>query len=403
MSEKRAGVAAGYARAVAAVAAATAVGWPLYHGLHLPDDSRHPPLANTNVLMFYLLAVLWVSTRHAAGPAALTSVLGVAAFDFCFVPPYLTFTVHDQQYLVTFTVMLSTALVISTLTRRGRQQSEAARAARARLEEESLRNTLLSGVSHELRTPLAAITGAAGALAGAGGTLAPDARDEMIRTVAAGAERMEQLITNLLDMTRLESGGLALKKEWQPVEELVGSALHEVDRRLRGRAVRTDLPPGLPPVSADAVAMQQVLLNLLDNALRYTPDDSPLDVTARGAGGQLVLEVSDRGPGLPPGTEERVFEKFFRARPAEGPRGVGLGLAIARGIVEAHGGTLTAHNRPGGGATFRLTLPAARPVELERLEERDAANRTPDPATNPNSAPHPNAAPAAPFPRSVPR
>jgi two-component system sensor histidine kinase KdpD len=154
----------GYGRAIAAVGAATAVGWPLYHRFHLPDETQPPLLSNTNVLMFYLLGVLWVATKGSSGAAILASLLGVAAFDFCFVPPYLTFTVHNQEYLVTFAVMLLTALTISTLTHRVRARSEEARAAWERVEAEFLRNTLLSGVSHELRTPLAAITGAVSAL-----------------------------------------------------------------------------------------------------------------------------------------------------------------------------------------------------------------------------------------------
>ena len=179
---------------------------------------------------------------------------------------------------------------------------------------------------------------------------------------------MERLIGNLLDMTRLESGGLALRREWQPVAEVVGSALRHLDRRLAGRAVRADVPADLPLVRIDAVAVEQVLANLLDNAAEYTPAGTPIDVTARagsgssssgggGGGGEVTVEVADRGPGLPAGAEHRVFEKFFRAQPAQARRGIGLGLAIAKGIVEAHGGRVTAENRPGGGAVFRVTLP----------------------------------------------
>jgi len=486
----------GYSVALGLCALATALGFLARGYLHV---------AAANVLMLYLLAVLWVASRHSRGAAALASLLAVAAFDFCFVPPYFTFAVADQQYLVTFAVLLATALLISTLTHRVRFQAEAARQrerrtgalyslsrdlaaagsqdaivaaaihqvagvtggrvlvllageqnrlhvagdsapeqlldekefsvaqwtmehdqpagrgtatlpaaaatylplkagdatvgtlgifppaggesqwqadqrqfldafasqialalerARAaedareaweRVESELLRNTLLSGVSHELRTPLAAITGAASALQ-ENASLDSDTCRQLLHSVTDEAERMERLITNLLDMTRLESGGLVMKKDWQDVHELVGSALRRLDRQLTGRQVSLFLPGDLPLVQADAVALEQVLINLLDNALQYTPAGTPLEIRAS-ADGELLLEVSDHGPGLQPGTERKIFEKFFRASPLENRRGIGLGLAICKGIIEAHGGNITAMNRSGGGAVFRITLP----------------------------------------------
>jgi two-component system sensor histidine kinase KdpD len=343
----------GYGAAVAVTAAATAVGWPFYHHLF------RGRLSDTNILMLYLLGVLWVATRYTRGAAVLASVLGVAAFDFCFVPPYLRLTFYDRQYVVTFAVMLLTALVIGTLTHRVRTQAEAARQAWERVETEFLRNTLLSGVSHDLRTPLAAITGAASLVLERGDSLPASTRAEMLGTIYAESERMERLVNNLLDMTRLESGGLGLNKEWQPIQEVVGSVLRHLECRLRGRAVRTDLPADLPLVSIDGAAIEQVLVNLVDNAIEYAPGDAPLEITARTTGGRLTVEVADRGPGLPPGTERRVFDKFFRASGTR--RGIGLGLAISRGIVEAHGGTISAHNRTGGGACFRIVLPLDSP------------------------------------------
>ena len=170
---------------------------------------------------------------------------------------------------------------------------------------------------------------------------------------------MERLINNLLDMTRLESGGIALKKEWQPLQEVIGSTLHALDRRLRGREVTTRLTADLPLVNIDPVAVQQVLSNLLDNVVEYSPAGSPIEITARSATQEVIVEVADRGPGLPPGAEKRVFEKFFRAARGDSRRGIGLGLAICRGIIEAHGGRITASNRPGGGACFTFTLPLA--------------------------------------------
>jgi two-component system, OmpR family, sensor histidine kinase KdpD len=341
----------GFLAATAVVTAATACGWPLHHKLGLAD---------TNVLMLYLLGVLWVATRYSRGAAILASVLGVVAFDFVFVPPYYHFDVHDREYLVTFAVMLLTALTISTLVHRDRARAAEARRAWERAEAELLRNTLLSGVSHDLRTPLAAITGAASTLIEAGDTVPPQTRAEMLATIDSEAERMERLINNLLDMTRLESGGLNLRREWQPLQDVVGSALRHLDRRLAGRPVTVTIPADLPLVRIDEVAIEQVLVNLIDNALEHTPAGTPVDVSATaGDDGAVALDVADRGPGVPAGTEHRVFDKFFRAHPpASGRRGVGLGLAICRGIVEAHGGSIGVRDRPGGGAIFRFTLPA---------------------------------------------
>jgi two-component system sensor histidine kinase KdpD len=349
----------GIAAALVVTACATAVGWPLYHGLRWPDVNHSPHFSNINVLMIFLLGVLWVATRYGRAAAIFCSVLSVAAFDFLFVPPYLTFTVSEEQYILTFAVMLLTALTISTLTHQLRVQSAEARAAWERVEIEFLRNTLLSGVSHELRTPLAGITGAATALVENQNGLSTQARADLLETIVAEAERMERLITNLLDMTRLESGGLNMKQEWQPIQEIIGSALHDLDRRMKGRQVTLKIPTNLPLVQIDAVAMQQVVTNLLDNALEYTPSGSPIDITARADREEVIVEIADRGPGLAQGTQARVFEKFFRAARASGHRGIGLGLAICRGIVVAHGGTIFCDNRPGGGAVFTFTLPTA--------------------------------------------
>lgn len=486
----------GYLVAVLIIAITTLLGWPLYHTFSV---------SNENILMLYLLGVLWIATHHSRRASIFASVLSVAAYDLVFVPPYYTFAVSDREYIVTFVVMLLTALVISTLTHQVRVQAEAARrrerrtaalfalsrelaaaktteevaaasvrhvsdvlgqkatllvadgerrmvikgssgdgsidakelgvaqwafehdqiagrgtntlpaargtyvplhtsrgaigvlglensvdqpwsvdqrqlaeafasqtalaveratlaeearAAWERVEAEFLRNTLLSGVSHDLRTPLAAILGAASGLAQNGDQLNSTARRELIDTVVTQAERMERLINNLLDMTRLESGGLVLKKEWQPVHEVVGSALRALDRRLRNRPVKINLPADLPLVHIDAVTIEQVLVNLLDNAIEYTPPDSEIEISARAVDQEVTVEIADKGPGLPPGTERQVFDKFFRAADA-GPRGVGLGLAIARGIVEAHGGKIAAANRSVGGASFTFTIPGS--------------------------------------------
>jgi two-component system, OmpR family, sensor histidine kinase KdpD len=240
--------------------------------------------------------------------------------------------------------------------------AEEARRAALRAKTEELRSGLLSAVSHDLRTPLAAITGA-GTLLLDDGVADPALRKELTATVVEEAERLERLVSNLLDMTRLESGVVEPRREWVPLVEVVGSAMNRLERQLGGRHVAIAIPDDVPLLSIDPILVQQLLVNLLENATKYTPPGSEISVRAAREGGTLVVDVADRGPGIPPGEEERVFERFHRAAPRPGVRGVGLGLPIARAIAQAHGGRLTASNRPDGGAVFRLTLPLPTPPD----------------------------------------
>jgi two-component system sensor histidine kinase KdpD len=482
-----------YAQAVAVVAAATAAAWLVFHWL---DPA--------NLIMTYLLGILTVATRHGRGPSLLASVLSVAAFDFFFVPPYLTLAVADGRYAFTFAVMLIAGFVISGLTVRIRTQAmaaqlreqrtaalyalsrqlastahveelleiavrhisdvagapaalllpaadgaltpwsgsrfqpehadlavarwvyqqrrpagrgtavfdhasalylplvasrgpvgvlgvrasphtletpqerhqlemfanqtalalerarlaEEAHSAAVRMETERMRNTLLSSVSHDLRTPLATITGSVTSLLESGLRMDSTTRQQLLESVRDEAERLNRLVQNLLEMTRLESGALELRREWHPIEEVVGAALSRLGLRLAGRDVSTRVPPDLPLVAIDDVLIEQVLVNLLDNALKYTPPGSPIRVVVTATDRAVTVEVADRGPGLPPEDVDRVFEKFYRGARAEA-RGAGLGLAICQGIVRAHGGRLWAQNLPEGGAAFLFTLPLA--------------------------------------------
>jgi two-component system sensor histidine kinase KdpD len=168
---------------------------------------------------------------------------------------------------------------------------------------------------------------------------------------------MTRLIANLLNMVRLESGALQVQKEWQPLEEVVGIALLRLDERLQGRTVTVSLPADLPPVPIDGLLIEQVLINLLDNSIKYTPPGSPIDIAAWAGTDAVTVEVADRGPGIPAGQEELIFDKFHRVPVPGAGSGIGLGLAISRGIVAAHGGRIWAMHRPGGGAAIRFTLP----------------------------------------------
>jgi two-component system sensor histidine kinase KdpD len=231
---------------------------------------------------------------------------------------------------------------------------EEARRAQVERETERMRSTLLGAIGHDLRTPLAAIHGAAGTLL-LPGDLEESARRDLLAMIQDESERLAHLLGNILDLTRLESGVLQVQKEWQPLEEVVGAALGRLERREGPVSVRVDLPPDLPLVPLDAALMEQVLINLLTNAQRHAPGQAA-DLRAWSEPGGLFLEVADRGPGVPDAFRERVFDPFVRL-PGAGEGGVGLGLAICRAIVQAHGGTITAEARPGGGTAFRIRLP----------------------------------------------
>jgi two-component system sensor histidine kinase KdpD len=494
----------GYAGTLPVLGVCTIVSWLLY-----------PALALSNLAMLYMLAVVVCAVALGRGPAILASVLGVALFDFVFVPPRFTFQVSDSQYVVTFAVMIVVAVVIGTLTGRLRDQAEQQRqrarrseavhelsrdlagrrslqqllvaavdrvaevfecraavllpgagdrvevaagdralltdqahergvaqwvfdhshpaglgtdtlpgsqalhlplvasgrvlgvlalrpadarrfrdperqrllatfanqiaiaVERARLSEEAeharvdveaerARNALLSAVSHDLRTPLAVIAGAGSSLRD-GSSLPAATRQELAETIVDESGRLNRLVGDLLDMTRLESGALRVKKEWHSLEEVVGAVLARTESLAAGRRVTFRAPSDLSLVPLDDVLYAQAVTNVLENALYYSPSGTPVELTAALEGGQLVLEIRDHGVGLPAGGEEKVFEKFWRGDSRRPRSGTGLGLTIARGIAEAHGGRLTAQNHPAGGAVFRLVVPLeGRPPELER-------------------------------------
>lgn len=332
-----------YALAVLAPAAATAVALLAFGRDQLPD-----------VVMLYLLGIMLVSSRLGFAASLCAALLSVAAFNFFFVPPYLTFAVGDLRHATTFLVMFVVALVISGLTQRVRSQARAAEAARREVETEQLRSSLLSSVSHDLRTPLAVITGATSTLQQGGAALDEVTRQELLGSIAAQSERLNRLVGNLLDMTRLESGAVKVDKQWLSLEEVVGGALNHLEPHAAVRDIRVELPKDLPLVPGDEVLLQQVLINLLDNAAKYTSGEILVRAQARAT--EIVVEINDRGPGVVESDALRIFEKFQRGR-QRARDGVGLGLAICRAIVTAHGGSIGVASRAGGGASFRFTLP----------------------------------------------
>lgn len=464
-----------------------------------------------NVVMVFLLAVVGVSLRFGRGPGALAACISVAAFDFFFVPPRLTFTVNDTQYVFTFILMLAVALIIGQLAaklkfdatsaiareRRSVAQAELSRALSAALsteqiveialqnlasmyearlsvllpdsnghirpahdpatdfadlavaqwvyehdqmaglgtptlpatnarylplrapmrvrgvlgilpgkdfdfdepetareleasiaqiaqalervhyvevaqealvtmESERLRNSLLAAVSHDLRTPLTGLIGMADTLAARQQASAEERG--MVLGIRDTAHRLVALVTNLLDMARLQTGRIELKRDWCAIEEVVETATRQLALALGSHPLKTFFAPELPLCEFDPVLIERVLVNLLDNAAKFTPAGSPIRIACDHTEGMLQVSVDDEGPGLPEGAEERLFNKFERGENESAQPGVGLGLAICRAIVNAHGGSIHARNRARGGASFSFTLPLGYPPSTENIE-----------------------------------
>ena len=255
----------------------------------------------------------------------------------------------ERRVLATFANQAALAV------ERGQQEEQRNRAV-ALQETDRLRTALLNSVSHDLRTPLASIKASASSLLDREVRWSDAERDEFLATINAETDRLTRLVHNLLDMSRIEAGALDPRLMESSIAELVGPVVRRARAASRQR-VEVDVPDELAPVLADPVRLDQVLTNLLDNARAYA-DGSPVQVVARQAGATVELRVVDHGPGIPVPERERVFDQFYRVEGGRRPGGTGMGLAICRGIVQAHGGGLQVETTPGGGATFVLTLPA---------------------------------------------
>jgi K+-sensing histidine kinase KdpD len=324
--------------------------------LSLPGAAICEPVAFAIILP---LIVSLVTARFGVGPAVVTTIGGAAAFDYVFVPPALAFGVPNAKDGdgLTLVVMLAVAALASVLAEHSRRHAEGVR---RRAEVERLRSVLLTTLSHDLRSPLATLIAAAAALSGQG--LEPGQRSMFVRTIADEAGRLNRLVATLLDLTRLDSTTLRARRIPEAIEEVIGSALCRLERSLEGRTVRTHVPEEIPLAAFEPLLVEQVLINLVENVLHHADATSPIEIAARQEGQDILVEVADRGPGVPVGDEERVFEKFYRVVRATAADGAthrrGLGLTICRAILTAHGGRIWLENRPGGGAVVRFTLPA---------------------------------------------
>jgi two-component system sensor histidine kinase KdpD len=238
----------------------------------------------------------------------------------------------------------------------GDELAEKQQQTQLQMETEKLRSSLLSSVSHDLRTPLATIKGSIGGLLEAGEQLGPETRRDFLENVHQETDRLERLVNNLLEMTQLESGAIQVRKEPNYPEEVIGTAIARIEKRLGNRILNTHIPPELPTVPIDGLLIEQVLVNLLDNALKYTPTSAAIEISTWVWKDQWWVRVSDSGPGVKEEDLPRLFDKFYRGSQT-GKTGAGLGLAICKGIVDIHGGILRAENRPEGGMLFEFSLP----------------------------------------------
>ena len=333
-----------YGISVAMVIICTAVSIPVRSDLGL-----------TNVAMTYLLGVTVTSMHCRRGAAILNSVLSVVSFYYFCVPVYGSFVLLEYSFATTLFVMTLVSLVITTLTLRVRRHAEATRKAEVAVETERNRSALLSTVSHDLKTPLVSIYGSATTLRDQGEEMSSAERRILVEGIADEARKLNRLVTDLVEMTRLERG-IELHKDWQSIEELTGEVLVRLEALLAGRHVEVKIPSDVPLIFVDEVLIQHLLINVIENAAKHTPTGSSVRILVEREEGRIAISIQDQGPGFAVGSEKAVFERFYRASPS-GAAGMGLGLAIAHAIVAAHHGTIRAENSPQGGGTIRIELP----------------------------------------------
>jgi two-component system sensor histidine kinase KdpD len=345
-----------YISAVIGVAALTIACWLL------------TPLTGYGAIsLIFLLGVLLAGMVLNRGPVLLVAALSALSWNFLFIPPLFTLHIAKLEDALTFATYFIIAITIGSLTAQLKAREHLAAQVQLAQESERLRKTLLDCVSHELKTPLAAIDAASQELS----RLAPNIQDpQMLKDLASeihdGSRRLNRVVDNLLDMNRLESRVIRPKREWCDVRELLQSAVDIERESINGRDIRLDVPEEIPLALVDHTLVEQAVAKLLANAGSHTPARLPIEIDAEYTNDHLLISVSDRGPGIPVEATDRLFEKFYRGDNRK-TGGLGLGLSIARGLIEAHGGRLTAENRDGGGARFTIRLPV-RVTDMNGME-----------------------------------
>ncbi len=310
--------------------------------------------------ILYLLAVLPVAVLYGLGYALSVSIASMLAFNFFFLPPLHTLELTDSENWVALGVFVVTAIVVSELATRARRRAFAAAEADTLRRSDAAKTAVLHAVSHDLRSPLTAIRAAAEGLESGSLQLGDEDRAGLLETIRLETARLERLVANLLDLSRLEAGAAPAQRELWPVDELVSRALDALGAEASRVSVALD--GEAPLVRVDAAQLERVLANVLENALRFSSPPDPVELVVSSTGDDVLVRITDHGPGLEAESLERIFEPFEHGR--GGREGTGLGLAIARGFAEVNGSRLWAEPRPGSGAAFVLAMPsaAARPT-----------------------------------------
>jgi two-component system, OmpR family, sensor histidine kinase KdpD len=309
------------------------------------------------VALLLLLAVSVLAMLFEIVPVLITAVVSAAAWIFFFIPPIFTFHISEPEDLLMALMYIAVALINVVLTTKIRQFEKETRDKQERENTIRLYNTLLNSLSHELRTPIATVIGAADTLGESDSMLSTEQKQELIAEIGIAGGRLNRQVENLLNMSRLESGTLKIKRDWCDVNELIYGVIEE-NRHIAGNhAIKFAQDEKLPLFRLDRGLLEQVVHNILHNAIQHTPASSSITITANQSQNNCVIIISDNGKGFPVNELESVFEKFYRL-PHSSTGGTGLGLSIARGYVEAHGGKLSLRNIPEGGAEFRILIPA---------------------------------------------
>lgn len=335
-------------------------------------------LANaTTVALVLLLGVLVTASRHGSRVGATTAVVAALAFNFFFLPPTGTLTLDDPLNWVALGAFLIVAIVAGELSSRARRRADEADTSRREAERlyaalqnafsreasaeafrqsEQLKSALLDAVTHNLRTPITSIKASATTLQADRGSLDDDSRRELASVVGEEVDRLNTMVEDLIGLARIEAGDFRLVRAWCSLDDVIGGAVARVPRERRGR-IRVSMPPDVPVVRADARALEEVVYQLVDNALKYSPAGSPVLVSTSTSDARVDITIDDEGPGVPEAEREGIFEKFHRGAHAGGS-GLGMGLAIAQGLARAHEGAVIVSSRPDhSGARFTLTLP----------------------------------------------
>ncbi|HEY0827185.1 MAG TPA: DUF4118 domain-containing protein [Bacilli bacterium] len=334
---------------------------------------RYVGVAESNIIIAYILGVLLVARYtdgYVYGIAA--SVLGVLKFNFFFAEPYYTFEAYRPDYPITFVIMLISAIITSTLTTKAKQETklqivlamererllEQQQESQLEVERERLRGNLLRAISHDLRTPLTGILGATATILDHGKVLDQGVQRNLLQGVYEDASWLIHSVENILSITRIDEGNIELKKNMEAVEEVVAEAVSRMKKQSAGHTIKINIPDELIMLPMDGILITQVLVNLIDNAIKYTADGSIIEIKTHIEGENAVFEVSDNGRGISEEALPLIFNRFYTGASLKdtGRRGTGLGLAICRSIITAHGGDISAFNNPAGGATFRFNL-----------------------------------------------